>query len=436
LCPEFGYAIQESESVKSALPQTPSASVPGDTLEKSTVDLGFIPLTDCAPLVIALEMGIFASYGLDVRLSREPSWANIRDKVCYGLLDGAQMLAGMPLSCSLGAEAIHRPMVVAMALNLNGNAITVSNALYQRLVAAEPALMANRPVSASALKALIDRDRQAGLPPLRFAMVYPSSTHNYLLRYWLASAGVDPDRDIELGVIPPPLMAECLRKGQIDGYCVGEPWNTLAVEQGIGTLIVPSCDIWNNHPEKVFGVTRAWAEAHPNTLQAIVMALIEACRWLDDEAHRKEAAAILSQPDYLDTDPDAIAAGLLGSIRLGAAATPTAIPDFHVFYRYAANFPWLSHAEWIVTQMVRWGQLRVPLDIASAVAEVYRPALYRKAAGALGLACPPEDRKIEGLHDQAWLLATATESFTLGPDRFFNGEVFEATPTRPRNLLN
>ena len=250
----------------------------GSTLEKSSLDLGFIPLTDCAPLVVALEFGIFARYVLDVTLSREPSWANIRDKVSFGLLDGAQMLAGMPLSCSLGAEAIHKPMVVAMALNLNGNAITVSNAIYERLLAMDSGLMANRPVSAAALKRLTDQDRQLGRPPLRFAMVYPSSSHNYLLRYWLASAGIDPDRDISLDVIPPPLMADCLHQGQIDGYCVGEPWNTVAVERGIGTIVVSSSEIWNNHPEKVFGVTRAWAESHPKTLQAIVMALIEACR--------------------------------------------------------------------------------------------------------------------------------------------------------------
>ena len=327
----------------------------GSTLEKSSLDLGFIPLTDCAPLVVALEFGIFARYGLDVTLSREPSWANIRDKVSFGLLDGAQMLAGMPLSCSLGAEAIHKPMVVAMALNLNGNAITVSNAIYERLLAMDSGLMANRPVSAAALKRLTDQDRQLGRPPLRFAMVYPSSSHNYLLRYWLASAGIDPDRDISLDVIPPPLMADCLHHGQIDGYCVGEPWNTVAVERGIGTIVVSSSEIWNNHPEKVFGVTRAWAESHPKTLQAIVMALIEACRWLDEEVNRAEAATLLARPEYLDTDRKVIAAGLQDHVQIGAGTAPSVVADFHVFHRYAANFPWLSHAEWIIAQMIRWG---------------------------------------------------------------------------------
>lgn len=394
-------------------------------LEKTAIDLGFIPLTDCAPLVIAKELGLFSQQGLDVHLSREPSWANIRDKVCLGLLDGAQMLAGMPLSCSLGAEAIHQPLIAAMALNLNGNAITIANTLHQRLLEMEPGFMANHPVTASTLKRLIDHDRDHDRPRLRFAMVYPSSSHNYLLRYWLASAGIDPDQDIDLGVIPPPRMVECLRQGEIDGYCVGEPWNTLAVREGVGTIVIPSCEIWNNHPEKVFGITRDWAEAYPNTLQAILRALIEACRWLDDDGHRDAAADLLAEPDYLNTDREAIAAGLTGRITFGAAERPSAYPDFHVFHRYAANFPWLSHAEWIVTQMIRWGQLAAPTDIAAAVAGVYRPSLYRKAAKSLGIPCPPADRKVEGTHEQAWLLATATESFTLGPDLFFNGDIFD-----------
>ena len=400
-------------------------------LEQSAVELGFIPLTDCAPLVMALELGIFERYGLDVTLSREPSWANIRDKVSFGLLDGAQMLAGMPLSCSLGAEAIRQPMVVPMALSLNGNAITLSLPLFERLREADPGLMAQRPVSANALKRLIDQDREAGRPPLRFAMVYPSSCHNYLLRYWLAAAGIDPDRDLSLCVVPPPLMADCLWDGLINGYCVGEPWNTVAVERGIGAIVTPSCEIWNNHPEKVFGVTRAWARSRPNTLLAIVKALIEACRWLDDESNRLDAADILAHPAYLGTDALTIAAGLQGRVPIGLSRAITPLPDFHVFSRYAANFPWLSHAEWIATQMVRWGQLRPEIDTAAAVSEVYRPDIYRQAATALGLASPPTDRKVEGLHEQSWLLATTTESFTLGPDRFFNGDVFDSTTPKP-----
>jgi nitrate/nitrite transport system substrate-binding protein len=393
-------------------------------LEKARISLGFIPLSDCAPLVVALEKGFFADQGLQVSLSREPSWANIRDKVCFGSLDGAQMLAGMPLAAALGAEAFQVPMVTAFSMSLNGNAITVSNALHQRLLNA--GMPPRAPATAAALKKLLAEDKARRREPLRFAMVYPSSSHNYLLRYWLDSAGIDPDRDLRLSVVPPPLMADCLRKGMIDGYCVGEPWNARAVEEGIGRVLIASGEIWNNHPEKVFGVTREWAERHPNTHQAILRALLAAARWLDQAENRQETVEILARPEYVNTPASTLAAGLLGRFAYGPGETPQDRPDFHVFFRYAANFPWTSHAEWILAQMLRWGQLREPLDIKTAAASVYQPALYRQAAMALGLHCPPFDRKQEGLHEQPWLLATSTDSFTLGPDRFFDGKVFDS----------
>jgi len=396
----------------------------GGALEKTELSLGFIPLTDCAPFAIALEKGFFREQGLRVRLSREPSWANIRDKVCFGLLDGAQMLAGMPLAASLGAEAFRVPMVTGFALNLNGNAITVSNPLYQRLL--DTGIPQQSPVTADALKKLIETDKAKGLEPLHFAMVYPSSSHNYLLRYWLASAGIDPDYDIRLSVVPPPLMADCLAKGLIDGYCVGEPWNARAVEEGIGRVLISSGEIWNNHPEKVFAVTREWADAYPNTHQAILIALLKAARWLDLPRNRPEAVSILARSDYVDAPESALAAGLLGRFAYGLGETPKVIPDFHVFHRYEANFPWVSHAEWILSQMQRWGQLPPTVDLKLAAASVYRPDIFQRAAAAFGLACPPFNRKPEGLHEEPWLLATSSETFTLGPDRFFDGAVFDA----------
>lgn len=393
--------------------------------EKTRLNLGFIPLTDCAPLAVAKELGFFENYGLDVALSKEASWANIRDKVCFGVLDGAQMLAGMPLASSLGAEAFQRPMVAGFAMSLNGNAITVSSALYRRLLDTNAASMADRPLTAGVLKKLIEADRAAGRPSLRFAMVYPCSSHNYLLRYWLASAGIDPDRDVTITVVPPQAMAEHLRRGHIDGYCVGEPWNTRTVEDGLGHVLIASYEIWNNHPEKVFGVTRQWEEEHPNTHRAILMALIEAARWLDQPENRAQAARMLSRPEYVDTPETLLHAGLLGEFRYGAGESAVPFPDFHVFHRYAANIPRLSHAEWLISQMLRWGQLKGPVDVTAAAAGVYLPGLYREAAAALGLPCPPTNHNPEGLHDQPWLLATASQSFDMGPDRFFDGAIFE-----------
>jgi nitrate/nitrite transport system substrate-binding protein len=399
----------------------------GGALEKPRLRLGFIPLTDCAVLAVAQEYGYFDKYGLNVALSREASWANIRDKVSFGALDGAQMLAGMPLASSLGAEAFQRPMVTGFAMSLNGNAITVSNDLYQKLLETDAAAMADRPLTAETLKRLIlaERERYKKPAPLHFATVYPCSSHNYLLRYWLASAGIDPDRDVSLTVVPPPAMVEYLRRGLIDGYCVGEPWNSRAVEEGLGRVLISSYEIWNNHPEKVFGVTRQWAEAHPNTHRAILMALIEAAHWLDQPENRAAAAELLARPDYVNLPAASLRDSLLGRFRYGAGEAAVPLPDFHVFHRYSANIPRLAHAEWLVSQMLRWGQLKGSLDVSAAAAGVYLPELYREAAGGLGLPCPPSNQLVQGVHDQPWLLATATHSFDMGPDRFFDGAIFQ-----------
>lgn len=388
--------------------------------ERSQVRLGFIPLTDCAPLVMALELGFFARQGLDVTLTREPSWSNIRGKVCAGVLDGAHMLAGMPLAISLGVEVPPQAMATAFSMSLNGDAITVSNALYRRLADIDPGALARRPVTARALARLIEHNRARGRALPRFAMADPSSSQHYLLRYWLASAGIDPDRDLQLSVASPSCMAEHLRKGLIDGFCAGEPWNTRAVEAGVGHVLITSREIWNNHPEKVFGVTRAWAERYPHTHRALLMALMQAAIWLDEPQNRAEAVRILSAPQYLHLPEHSLAAALLGRFRYAPDGSQAVEPDFHVFHRYAANFPWLSHAEWLIGQMLRWGQLRAPLDISRAAAQVYRPDLFREAAAALGIPCPPGNRKREGTHDQPWLLATPTETFVMGADSFFD----------------
>jgi len=243
-------------------------------LEKTTLKFGIIPLTDCAPIVIAREKGFFKKHGLDVEVSKEASWANIRDKVSLGELDGAHMLAGMPLAATLGVGANQQETVTAFSMDLNGNGITVSNELYERMLAADPAAMQGRPTSALALKKVIDEDKKAGREPMTFAMVFPVSTHNYEIRYWMASAGIDPDQDVRLIVIPPPQMVANLQSKNIVGYCVGEPWNQRAVEMGIGRSIITNYEIWNNNPEKVFGVTREWADKNPNTHKAAVRALI------------------------------------------------------------------------------------------------------------------------------------------------------------------
>lgn len=405
----------------------------GKVLEKPELTLGFVPLTDCAPLVIAKEKGYFEKYGLSVTLSRESSWANIRDKVCVGLLDGAQMLAGIPLAIGQGTNPTCVPMITALSLDLNGNGITVSQALFGAMAATGIEGLNTAIGSAQALAAVIAQRQQAGQPPLTFAVVFPVSSHNYLLRYWMAAGGIDADRDVKLIVVPPPQMVNYLRAGVIAGFCVGEPWNAHAVNAGIGHTLITSYDIWNNHPEKVFGVTRAWAEANPNTHQATLMALLEAAAWLDEPAHRLEACGILSAGRYINAPVEVLAMSLTGTFQFSADTPPVARPDFNVFHRYGANFPWRSHALWLLTQMVRWGQLEASEDLPKRAAMVYRPELYRKAAEALGLPYPTIDSKPEGLHADTWSLAEATTLMVMGKDRFMDGIPFD--PASPLAYL-
>ena len=272
------------------------------------------------------------------------------------MLDGAQMLAAMPLASTVNSSR-GQPMVTAMSLDLNGNAITVSKELYGRMVAAAGQALDAPIDSAHALRRVIEEDRASGRPKMAFAMVFPESTHNYLLRYWMASAGIDPDNDVQMTVVPPPQMSHYLRAGMIAGYCVGEPWNSFAVAEGLGRTLVPSYDIWNNHPEKVLGVNRIWAQTNPNTHSALLMALLEACAWLDDADNRVAACEMLSSGRYVNAPVDVLAQSLTGTVQFSSNEAPRSASDFNVFHRYAANFPWRSHAVWFLSQMLRWGQI-------------------------------------------------------------------------------
>ncbi|MBL8484537.1 MAG: ABC transporter substrate-binding protein, partial [Rhodocyclaceae bacterium] len=302
--------------------------------EKTQLRLGIIPLTDCAPLVVAKERGYFAQQGLDVALSREPSWANIRDKVVLGELDGAHMLAGMPIAATLGLAGAQKAMVTAFSMDLNGNAITLSNELYARMQEADAPAMQSRPVSAVALRKVLDQDRAAGRPPMTFATVFPVSMHNYQLRYWMASAGIDPDRDLRLVVVPPPQMVENLASRNIVGYCVGEPWNQQAVELGIGRVVVTGYELWNNAPEKVFGVTRDWAESYPNTHRAVLRALLQAARWMDAPENRAEVVDLIARREYVHAPREVVAHSMTGTWRYARDETPVQMRDFNVFHRY------------------------------------------------------------------------------------------------------
>ncbi len=394
------------------------------TLEKTELQLGFIALTDCAPLVVAQELGLFARHGLNVTLVREHSWASIRDKVALGLLDGAQMLAGMPLAMTLGIGPVREATCTALTLGLNGNAITLRSDLVERMETIEVHAGRDPLAAARALRTCLT-DGFSAERPLTLATVFPVSNHHYQLRHWLATEGIDVDRDLRLVVVPPERMVEHLRQGVIDGYCVGEPWNTQAVELGIGRIVATGYQIWNNAPEKVLGVTRNWLQAHPNTHHALLLALLEAAQWLDRTENRLQAARLLSRAEFLNTPVGVIAPTLIGQVAYHPGAAPRMEPDFHVFHRYAANFPWRSHGLWLLAQMRQCGQIDTLTGAQAVVDAVYQPDLYRAAAAELGIAAPLVDHRVEGTHSAGWTLDEATSPIPMGPNRLLGGRRFD-----------
>ncbi|MHB1531343.1 CmpA/NrtA family ABC transporter substrate-binding protein [Acidithiobacillus sp.] len=381
------------------------------------VSIGYIPLTDCAALVVAQEFGIFARHGLRVRLKRETSWANLRDGIVLGELDAAHMLAPMALAITLGIAAPQRPVITAVGLALNGNAITLAQPLYERLRAMTPDLPGAQ--LARTLKILIDEDRRARRAPMTFAVVSTVSNHYYQLRHWLRAGGVDPDRDVQLVVVPPPRMVEALRAGKIVGYCVGEPWNSLAARKGVGVPIVSSRELWSNVLEKVLGVREAWARQHPETHLALIRSIVEAARILDSAEGRREAGPLVAT--HIGVDPAVVELSLLGQVP--GLAGPA--PDFHVFHRYAANFPWRSHALWFLQQMRLAGQCAPDLDARATAWQVYRPDIYREAMTAMGESIPLLDTGVMGAHAAPWTLPAAPDALQMGPDLFFDGQIFD-----------
>ncbi|MBX5460205.1 MAG: ABC transporter substrate-binding protein [Steroidobacteraceae bacterium] len=366
-------------------------------LEKDEVKLGFIKLTDMAPLAIAYEKGYFEDEGLYVTLEPQANWKVVLDRLITGELDGAHMLAGQPLGATIGFGT-KADVITAFSMDLNGNAGTVSNevwALMKGGVPTDAQGRPQRPIRADALKPVLQKFRAEGRP-FRMAMVFPVSTHNFELRYWLAAGGIHPgfyapndvsgqiQAEVLLSVTPPPQMPATLEAGTIHGYFVGEPWNQQAIAKGVGVPFITDYEIWKNNPEKVFGVTRAWAAKHPNTHLALIKALIRACMWLDanNGANRKEAARILSQPEYVGADYRVIANSMTGTFEY-TPGEKRPVPDFNVFFRHFATYPYYSDAVWYLTQMRRWGQIPEgkPDEWYHQVARsVYRPDIYLEAA--------------------------------------------------------
>ncbi len=367
-------------------------------LEKKDLTIGFIPMTDCAPLVIAALKGFFKNNGLNVQLSKEPGWAAARDGVIQGRLDATHALAGMPLSVQLGLEGTApAPMMTAVCLSLNGNAITFSKRLGQAGVTTGPAL-----------KQYLKTGKT-----LTGSMVFASSMYNYTLRYWLAHHGINPDKDLRLITLLPAQQFTNLQAGNLDFFCVTEPWNQRAVYEKIGFTVVADRDIWTGHSEKVLAVMEPWAKTNPNTHRALVQSLIQACQYCDDPKNRLEVAELIAAKPFLNAKPEYIGPALLGKYDYGGFDSSgnliknvKAVEDFFVFYRNAATpyltgnntatYPWKSQGMWILTQMARWGQIpEIPKDAEQLLQRVYRTDVYRSAAAELGIKSPKEEYKVE-----------------------------------------
>lgn len=349
--------------------------------------LGVMSLTDAAPLIVGRERGFFAEENLDVTLVQEVSWATIRDKVMFRAFDGAQMLAPMPLAMSFGVGHRARRTLVPIVLSLNGNGITVSKQLLAAIRAVAPESLEKRPVRANGLARVIQDRRAKGQKKLVFGVVFPQSTHYVQLRAWLAEAGLSPDGDLELVVVPPSQMADELNAGRLDGYCVGEPWNQLAVRRGVGHLLITSQEFWTDRAEKVLGVHHALEEERAEALQALLRALIRAGRWLDRRDNRLEAARILVEGSWVDAPIEVVGLSLMGVIAHDLDEAPRSIPDMHVFHENGAGMPSLEQADIYAHALIESGQLdKHPTE--SDLTAIYRADLYREAALAVGQTLP------------------------------------------------
>jgi ABC-type nitrate/sulfonate/bicarbonate transport system substrate-binding protein len=385
---------------------------------------GFMPLLDSSILVAAKEKGFAEAEGIDLVLARETSWANIRDRMAVGHFQVAHVLAPMPIASNLGLTPLAAPTIAPMALGLGGNAVTVSNALWT-LMLDRGATPDFNPATTGAALRQVTADRAAiSKPPLRFAVVHPFSGHNYELRYWLAACGIDPDRDVEIVIVPPPLMADALASGAIDGYCVGEPWSTAAALQGYGRIATVKAAIWRSSPEKVLSAGAKWASDNPEVLAALLRALCRSAQWCAEPGNRLELAQILSDKAYLARPAEWMLHGLSGDLDAGGGDIRRA-DDFFVPFAKAATFPWKSHALWFYSQMVRWGQVQHSAENANIARETYRPDLYRSALKPLGIALPAANAKVEGALLSPTPVGSAGASLTLGPDGFFDGALFD-----------
>lgn len=384
--------------------------------------IGFLPLVDACLPILAHEHGFAEDEGVELEFKRDISWATVLDRLLYGHTDAAHMLAPLAIATTLGRGRPASPLCAPFVLGLNGNAITVSPHLAEQMDLShglgDPAEVGRR------LKSVAEARKAAG-SPLQFGVVHRYSSHNYMLRYWLSACGIAPDETVEITTVPPPFTAEALENGEIDGTCVGEPWNSIAVDRGVGRIVLATSQIWRRGVEKVLAMRQSVLEERSEAVEALIRAMRKAGAHFVDPANWQENAKILARPDYLDAPASLILAAISDRLILEQGGTPHHFPEFMFQYSEAANFPWVSQAQWIYTQLIRWDRTGFdPLD-AQKAAGVFRPDVYRGALSGTQDILPGASSKVEGSLAQPTSVTAQQGDIILTENQFFDRRVFD-----------
>ena len=384
--------------------------------------IGFLPVVDACLPILARELGFAEDEGIEIALTRDVTWATVLDRLLYGQTDAAHMLAPLAIATTLGRGRPAKAMAAPFVLGLNGNAITMRSDLAD---AVSPDRGLGDPRAVGLALAQEAQKRLAAGRRLRFGVVHRHSSHNYMMRYWLSACGIRPDEDIEIVTIAPPFSADALESGEIDGSCVGEPWNSIAVERGSGRIVLATAQIWRRGVEKVLSMTEARLAERRDSVERLVRAMRRAGEWFVEPANRLAAANILARPEYLDGSAEVIGRAIGDELVLSAGGECIRYPDFMFQYNEAANFPWISQAMWLYSQLVRWEGMAFDPSDASRAAGVFRPDVYRSALIGTGDLLPGASSKVEGSIDGPLAVGTQQGEITLSSNRFFDGRVFD-----------
>lgn len=389
--------------------------------------IGFLPLVDACLPILAREHGFAEEEGVSLSFVKDMSWATVLDRLLYGHSDAAHLIAPLAIGTTLGRGRPAQALSVPFVLGLNGNAVTLRPEIARRV---RPEGQIGDPAKVGAALKEIAEERKAGGKPLTFGVVHRYSSHNYMLRYWLAACGIRPDADVEITTVAPPFCADALKQGDVDGICVGEPWNSVAVEQGAGEIVLSTAQIWRRGVEKVLALREQVLDEKRESVQRLIRALCKAGAHFVDPLNWELNAGILARREYLDGSADLIRRAISDRLLIARGGATVHYPDFMFQYREAANFPWVSQAQWLYTQMVRWDGIAFdPADAAKA-GRVFRPDIYRSALMGTGEPLPGASSKVEGSLRQKTSVGMQQGTMTLESNRFFDGMVFDPADLR------